>query len=287
MKVLVVGATGKTGGAVVDALVTRGVLVRAASRHPCPPHSEVEHVRMDWSDASSWDAALDGIDGLYLVGPYAEPDNAVLVRRLLAAATGVKRVVHLSIIGAELLPNAIPMGQWERDIQGSGVEWTILRPNWFYQNFEQDFASSLRDQATLELPTGGAPISFVDTLDIAEVAATALVEGGHGGGVYTLTGPEAMTCSDVVAELGRAAGRELSFIDLEPHEFARRLIENGLPAWAVEWQSALFGLIRAGGNAPVTDTVKSVTGHSPRPFATYAERRAEHLRKQLSSSARH
>ena len=285
MTVLVVGATGKTGGAVVDALVSRGVLVRAASRHPGPSRAGVEQVRMDWSDTSGWDAALRGVDGLYLVGPYAEANNAVLVRQLLAAAAGVKRVVHLSIIGAELLPDAIPMAQWEHDIQRSGVEWTILRPNWFYQNFEEGFASGLRDQARLELPTGGAPISFVDTFDVAEVAATVLVEGGHGDRTYTLTGPEAMTCSDAVAKLAEMAGRELSFIDLEPHEFARRLIESGLPAWAVEWQSALFELIRAGGNAPVTDTVKSVTGHSPRPFAIYAERRAEHLQKQLSSSA--
>jgi uncharacterized protein YbjT (DUF2867 family) len=274
MRVLVMGATGKTGVAVVEALSSRGVEVRAASRHPTASRAGVEQVRMDWSDSSSWDSALRGVDGLYLVGPYAEPGNNKLVRRLLAAAADAQRVVHLSIIGADVLPTGIPMAQWEEDIRESGLKWTILRPNWFYQNFEEGFLTPLREQGILELPSGDAPISLIDTFDIGEVAATVFTEGGHSGHTYTLTGPEATTYSQALAELGRAAGRDLRFIDLDPREFADRLTAGGAPPWAVEWQLALFELIRAGHNAPVTDTVEAITGRPPRPLSSYADHQA-------------
>jgi uncharacterized protein YbjT (DUF2867 family) len=279
MTVLVMGATGKTGVAVVEALSSRGIEVRAASRHPGLSRAGIEQVRMDWSDSSGWESALRGVDGLYLVGPYAEPDNAGLIRRLLAAGTGVQRVVHLSIIGAEVLPTGIPVAQWELDIRESGLEWTILRPNWFFQNFEESFVGTLRDRGLLELPAADAPISFVDTLDVGEVAATALVEGGHGGRTYTLTGPEAITYSEAVAELGRATSRDLRFTDLAPQEFADRLTAGGAPPWAVDWQEALFELIRTGQNTPVTDTVEAITGRPPRPLSAYADRQAHHWLK--------
>ncbi|HEU4949100.1 MAG TPA: SDR family oxidoreductase [Kribbella sp.] len=282
MAVLVLGATGKTGRPVVEALVARGIDVRAASRHPGPLGAGVEPVRMDWSDPASWKPALRGVDGLYLVGPYAEPDNAGLVRRLLAAATGVRRVVHLSIIGVDQLPMAIPMAAWEQDVRESSLEWTILRPNWFFQNFEEGFGAALRERAVLELPAGDAGIGFIDTLDVAEVAATLLSEGGHGGQTYTLTGPEALTLAQAVAELGRAAGSDLRYHALVPEELADRLTAAGAPGWAVEWQLALFRLIREGLNSQVTDTVEAITGQPARPLSAYADRQAHNWRRRAS-----
>ena len=285
MTVLVTGATGKTGVAVVEALRMRGVDVRAASRHPGTSRPGVEEIRMDWADSSTWQDAMAGVDGIYLVGPYAEADNAELFRRFLAAAGAVQRIVHLSIIGADDLPSAIPMAQWERDVRASGLEWTILRPNWFFQNFEAGFVADLRDRGLLELPAADAPISFVDTFDIAEVAAAALTEPGHNEKTHTITGPDVLSYGDAVAALGRAAGRDLHFADLEPSAFAARLTEAGAPDWAVEWQLALFALIRAGENSPVTDTVEKVTGRRPRSLDTYASRQASHWHAVITEKA--
>src|SRR5206468_5422799 len=133
---------------------------------------------------------------LYVVGPYAEPDAPVLVRDLLAAATDVRRVVLLSILGVDALPDVIPMAIWERQVRESGRDWTILRPNWFMQNFGSLFRASLRDHGSLALPAGDVAVSFVDTRDIAMVATAALTEDGHSGNVYALTGPEALTHDD-------------------------------------------------------------------------------------------
>ncbi|MGK8524882.1 NAD(P)H-binding protein [Nocardia asteroides] len=274
MTVLVLGATGKTGTPVVDSLVARGVRVRAASRNPGPARAGVEPVRFDWADRSTWAAALQGIDVLYVVGPYAVPGEPGLVGDLLAAAPHARKVVLLSVLGVDQLPEAIPMAAWEADVRASGKEWTILRPNWFQQNFGEGFAASLRDNGALALPTAGAVVSFVDTRDIAEVAAAALTEEGHAGKVHIVTGPEALTFRQVTQTLGEAAGRELRYTDLTDGQFADGLRTAGLDERSISWQRGLFQLIRDGGNAVSTDTVERITGHPARTLKSYAQEHA-------------
>lgn len=290
MEVLVIGATGKTGRQVTDALVARGALVRAASRKvenregaaggarqgSATDGAPVTPVRFDWADRTTWIPALGKAEGLYIVGPTAEPDADVLVRDLLGTATGVRRVVLLSVIGADRLPDVVPMAAWEQDVRTGGKQWTILRPNWFQQNFgDGAFTAPLRDRGALELPAGEAALSFVDTRDIAEVAAIALTEDGHGGETYQLTGPQAFTYGQALAVLGAAAGRELQYTAVDPEAQSEQMRAAGVPERSVVWQAGLHTLIRQGANAPVTDTVRRITGHDPRPLAAYATERAE------------
>ncbi|MFI0445593.1 NAD(P)H-binding protein [Actinomadura sp. 6N118] len=273
MTVLVLGATGKTGRPMVEALVTRGIHVRAASRNPGPATAGVEPVRFDWADRSTWAPALQGIDGLYVVGPYAEPDEPGLVGDLLAAAQA-RKVVLLSVLGVDRLPDAIPMAAWEADVRASGKEWSILRPNWFQQNFGEAFAASLRENGELALPAADALVGFVDTRDVAEVAAAALTEEGHAGEVHAITGPEALTHRQVTQILGEAAGRELGYTALTSHQFAGDLRKAGRDERSITWQLGLFQLIRDGGYAVVTDTVEQITGRPARSLKSYARENA-------------
>jgi uncharacterized protein YbjT (DUF2867 family) len=273
MTVLVIGATGKTGRPLVETLAGRGVEVRAASRHPAPGPGTAVH--FDWARRATWQPALAGVDALYVVGPYAEPDAPVLVRDLLAAATDVRRVVLLSILGVDALPDVIPMAVWEQQVREFGLEWTILRPNWFMQNFGSLFAESLRDHGLLALPASDAAVSFVDTRDIAMVAAASLTEDGHAGNVYPLTGPEALTHDEVVALLAAAATRDLRYDPLAPDGFTDNLRTAGASSTVITWQSALFGLIRDGVNSPVTGTVERITGRPARTLKAYAEQSAD------------
>ncbi|MGP3962144.1 NmrA family NAD(P)-binding protein [Nonomuraea sp. 3N208] len=269
MKVLVIGASGKTGRPVVDALAAGGVEVRAAGRTPVP-----DGVLFDWADPGTWPEALRDVDALYVVGPYMYPDRPGLVGDLLAAAPHARRVVLLSVLGVELLPGTIPMARWEADVRASGKEWTILRPNWFQQNFGEGFAAPLRDLGVLTLPAADAAVGFVDTRDIAEVAAAALTEDGHAGQTHVLTGPEALTYAQVVRILGEAAGRELRYTALDLDEHIEGLRAAGLDERSVAWQRGLFQLIRDGRNAVMTDTVERVTGHPARSLEAYAHEHA-------------
>ncbi|MGI5170305.1 NAD(P)H-binding protein [Spirillospora sp. CA-253888] len=274
MNVLVLGATGKTGRPVVDALVARDVRVRAASRNPGPAAAGVEPVRFDWADRSTWEPALRDVDGLYIVGPYTVPDEPGLVGDLLAAAPHADRAVLLSVLGVDRLPDAIPMAAWEADVRASGKRWTVLRPNWFQQNFGEGFAALLRDNGELALPAADAEVGFVDTRDIAEVAAAALTEGGHAGGTHVITGPEALTHGQAVQTLGEAAGRGLRYTALAADRFADGLRAAGADERSVTWQLGLFQLIRGGGNAVVTDTVERITGRPARSLKAYARENA-------------
>ncbi|WP_280493576.1 NAD(P)H-binding protein [Nocardia asiatica] len=274
MTVLVLGATGKTGKPVVDALVARGVDVRAASRNPEAATAGVEPVRFDWADRSTWAPALHGIDSLYVVGPYTVPGEPGLVGDLLAAAGHARKVVLLSVLGVEQLPDALPMAAWEADVRASDKEWTILRPNWFQQNFGEGFAASLRENGELALPAGDAVVGFVDTRDIAEVAAAALTEQGHAGEVHVVTGPAALSLRQVTKTLGEAAGRELGYTALTSDQFADGLRKAGLDERSITWQLGLFRLIRDGGNAIVTDTVERITSRPARELESYARENA-------------
>lgn len=274
MTVLVLGATGKTGRPVVEALVARGINVRAANRNPRPATAGVEPVRFDWADSSTWAPALQGIDGLYVVGPYAAPDEPGFVGDLLAAAPRAHKVVLLSLLGVDRLPDAIPMAAWEADVRASGKEWSILRPNWFQQNFGEGFAALLRENGELALPDADAMVGFVDTRDVAEVAAAALTEEGHAGEVHIVTGPEALTHRQVTQILGEAAGRDLGYTALTADQFAGDLRKAGLDERSITWQLGLFQLIRDGGYAVVTDTVERITGRPARSLTSYARENA-------------
>ncbi|MEV6107128.1 NAD(P)H-binding protein [Streptomyces sp. NPDC051940] len=270
MNVAVLGATGKTGRPLVDALLARGVEVRAASRQPKDiPGAETVH--FDWADRDTWAGAVAKVDAVYVVGPVWEPDAAAVFEDFLGQASDVRRVVLLTLIDAERLPADVPLAGWERAVQQSGKEWTILRPNWFQQNLGHGaFTEELRDTGLLELPAGARALSFIDVRDVAEAAAVALTEDGHSGRTYVLTGPDSLTYAQATALLGQAAGRALRYAALSPADYADRLRAAGAPEWAVIWQLGLYELIDDGANTPVTDTVERLTGRPPRRLGDYA-----------------
>ncbi|GAA1996697.1 NAD(P)H-binding protein [Catenulispora subtropica] len=276
MTVLVIGATGKTGRSVVEALTARGVKVAAASRTPDTAHhgDAVRPVRFDWADRGTWAPALEGASGLYMVGPYAHPTGETLVGELLAEAPDLRRVALLSVIGADRLPPEVMMADWERDVRASGKEWTILRPNWFIQNFGNAFAAGLRDKGALDLPAGDAALSFVDTRDVAEVAAAALAEDGHTGQTYDVTGPQSLTYAEALKTIGDAAGKDLTYHPISHEQAAENLRAAGVRERAITWQRGLYDLIHEGVNAPVTDVVERATGRPARSLAQYAAENA-------------
>lgn len=275
MNVLVIGATGKTGRPVVEALVARGAKVTAASRNPGPAGGGIVPVRFDWADRATWEPALAGADALYLVGPFTAPEPEGLVGELLAMANNARRVVLLSVHGADRLPSAVPMAAWEEEVRQSDKQWVVLRPNWFQQNFGTSFAGLLRDHGLLELPAGDAAPSFVDTRDVADVAAAALLADDHAGRVLDLTGPQSLTHGEALAILGAASARDMAYVPITPELFAGRLSSARVPERSIAWQLGLFQAMRDGVNNPVTDVVQQVAGHPARSLARYAAEHAD------------
>lgn len=262
--ILVVGGTGKTGRRVTEKLAARGHLVRATSRSG--PFA------FDWGEERGWDAVLTGTEAAYvtyqpdLAAPGSEAAISAFTRRALAS--GLKHVVLLSGRGE---PEA---QSCERILQRSGLHWTILRANWFMQNFSEAlFVDGLR-AGHLMLPAGDVPEPFVDAGDIADVAVAALTEFGHSGQVYELSGPRALTFAEAVAEIARAAGRDIHYTQMPLDAFAQSLRDAGLPAEMVDLVRYLFGTVLDGRNSAPRDGVQRALGRPPRDFADYARETA-------------
>jgi uncharacterized protein YbjT (DUF2867 family) len=194
--ILVLGATGTVGRRLTARLRDAGAPVRAASRHG--------DVRFNWSAPPTWEPALDGADRLYLLAPDGVPAAPAFVA--LAVGSGVRRIVLQSSLGIEAMGDQRLLDA-EATVRGSGAEWTILRPYWFDQNFDEGFFRPAVLAGELAMPLGDLRQAFVDAGDIAAVAAAALTEDGHGGRRYDVTGPRALTFGEAAEIVGRAAGR--------------------------------------------------------------------------------
>ena len=262
---LVLGGTGKTGRRVAERLASRGVPTRVASRAADPS--------FDWDDQSTWDAALDGVTAAYV--SYA-PDLAIpgatdAIRAFVGQAVGqgVQRLVLLSGRGEEEAQLC------ERIVQDAGIDWTIVRSSWFNQNFSEGEFLGMVTAGEITLPAGEVGEPFVDVDDIADVAVAALTEDGHAGQIYELTGPRLLTFMDVAAEISRASGREVRYIQIPNEAFAAAIAESGAPdniAWLLDY---LFSTVLDGRNAYVCDGVQRALGREPTDFAEYARRVAD------------
>ncbi len=275
-RVLVTGATGNTGSALLDLLVERGVPVVAMVRSEsgrAKVRADVPVVVADFDDPEAVAAALTGVRAAYLVTPSSERAQEQQERFAeLAAAAGVRHLVKLSqLAAAEDSPVRFLRyhAAVERRIRELGIGYTFLRPNLYFQGL-LNFSGSIAAQGTFFAPIGDAKISAVDVRDIAAVAAVALTEPGHEGRTYTITGPAALTHAEMAAEIGAATGRQVTFVDVAPAAFAEAL-RGMLPDWQAEGLVEDYAHYARGEAAAVDPSVAEVTGRAPRGFAEFAK----------------
>ncbi|MFF0738934.1 SDR family oxidoreductase [Streptomyces sp. NPDC004111] len=260
--VLVLGARGTTGRRVAARLRDAHHPVRAASRHSDVP--------FDWRDDATWEPALTGAERVYLMLPHELTLPADFVHRAVAA--GVRRLVLLSSRAIEEMGDERLMAA-ERLVRESGTEWTVVRADWFNQNFDEGIFREAVLDGSLALPLGECRQTFVDADDIAAVAVAALTEDGHDGRTYEVTGPEALSFADALGEIGRAADLSVDFHgDGDAYRATGRA--EGRPAEDVEREITAFTALTDLGDAHPTDTVLRLTGHPPKRFATYAKEAA-------------
>lgn len=261
---LVLGGTGKTGRRVADRLVERGVAVRIGARSASPS--------FDWTDEATWAPALANVDRIYVCfqPDLAVPGSVEIIAKFsrLAVDAGIKRLVLLSGRGEDEAEAA------ERALQASGADWTIIRASWFFENFSEGFLADGIVGGSVFLPTDAVTEPFISCDDIADVAVAALLDEGHVGQVYSLTGPRLMTFADAVAEIAAAANRRISYQSVPVDDFVAQLKADGVPDDYVELIRYLFTSVLDGRNSSVTSDVERVLGRRPRDFATYARETA-------------
>jgi len=280
--VLVTGATGTIGRDVARQLSGKGVSVRAGVRDQAKAKKELPDIALvpfDFENDKMFSAALEGVEKVFLLPPLL-PNQLKLMNRFVDAAkcAGVGHIVKLSAIGIddETQPTAIKWhGASERHIRESGVAFTFLRPNSFMQNFITYFPPR---KGAIYLPWGNGTASFVDTRDIASVAAKALTSDGHGGRIYTLTGPATLGIAEVALILSEVSGREFKYVDVPEAAARDGMLQAGVPQWQVELVLELHAVNKQNRWSAVTSDIEKVTGTPPTDFAQFARDHADKFR---------
>ena len=284
--ILVIGGTGTVGRLVLEGIAAAGDDTRALVRNPGKAQAldlpTVEFVMGDLSDPPSLGPAMNGVQTVVLISSFG-PDMVRLQTNLVeAAARSARRprIVKLSGLGAG--PEApTTMGRWhgavESAIQASRLPWTFVRPAYFMQNALM-MAGGIRKTGTIALPAAGAAVAQIDARDIAAVIVRVLVEAGHEGKAYDLTGPDAITWVEVAEILSAVSDRPIRYDPITPEEYKRRLESAGMPPWLADALNELYAQFRAGAGLRVTDHVRSITHQPPRSFAVFARDHADAFR---------
>jgi uncharacterized protein YbjT (DUF2867 family) len=275
MMIVVTGATGNVGRSLVRMLIEAGRPVTAVARRigaaDVPPG--VTAVAADLGEPASLQAALDGAQALFLLVAGQDPAG-VLAR---AKAAGVTRVVLLSSQGVGTRPGdayAHAAG-FERAVAESGLEYTVLRSGGLASN-AYAWADPIRAHRTAAAPFAEVGLPFVDTDDVAAVAAAVLTGDGHHGATYVLTGPEPTTPRQRAEAIGRAIGEPVAFVE-QTREEAHAVMSAFLPAPVVEGTLSILGEPTAQERA-VSPDVERILGRPASPFAAWAERNAAAFR---------
>lgn len=260
----VLGATGKTGSRVLRRLNEAGVPTRATSRRSDPP--------LDWEDRSTWPGALRGAEAAYVAysPDLAVPGGVEAVSELaeLAGEGGLQRLVLLSGRGEE---DALAA---ERAVRARFDATTVVRCAWFDQNFSEGYLLEPVLSGEIALPAGAVREPFVDCEDIAAVATAALIDDRHAGETYELTGPRLLSFAEAVAEIARATGRRLDYVEIGIDDYVRGAADAGVPDDVIGLLRMLFSELLDGRNESVADGVERALGRPPRNFADYAREAA-------------
>ncbi|WP_426624716.1 SDR family oxidoreductase [Leifsonia sp. McL0607] len=278
MTIVVTGATGHLGRLTVDSLLERGVpaadiraVGRSAERLAPFAALGVLTAVIDFERPETLDAAFAGADALLLVSGSEVGKRIPQHRNAIEAATraGVGRIVYTSAPHATDtdLILAPEHAETERLLAASGLPVTVLRNNWYTENYtgQVDIAA-----ATGELVGSAATgrVASASRKDYAEAAAAVLTTDGHEGAVYELGGDVAWTFDDLAATIGELLGRPVSYRSLTPEEHTAALRQAGLDEGTAGFVVALDGNIRDGALAEVTGTLSELIGRPTTPLAT-------------------
>jgi uncharacterized protein YbjT (DUF2867 family) len=282
-QILVTGATGLAGSAVIREFVRNGYPVRALVRSRAKARAfqafpTVQVVEGDLSRPQTLEDALAGVDRVLVI---SSPDQQMAERqsRFIDAArkAEVRHIVKFSGLSAADVGTPFVFGSMhaeiERHLEGSGLAWTHLRPSQFMTEYLREVPTILARGALL-LPLEDARLVPVDVVDIAKAAVALLTTPGHEGRVYAMSGPEALSMAEVAEQIAHAVGRPVRYVSVTREERRQALLAAGVPSFSVDALDVQAGERLKGTEATVHPETHTALGIAPTPFAEFARRNA-------------
>lgn len=286
--ILVTGATGNVGKEVMRQLLEIKIPVRAAVTNleraragyelefaASLESGQLQLVRLEFGDSSSYAAAFTGVRACFLMRPPAVADTKRLMLPAIdvGVALGVRRWAFLSLQGAQANP-VVPHRAVEKHLEGLGksgaLEYTFLRASFFMQNLSTTHREDIAKMGDIFIPAGNGKTAFIDVRDIAAVAVKALTLdtadlerlGLHNAGVE-LTSAEALTYAEVAAIMTRVLGRTITYSNPSPLAFGLHLSKQGLPFAQILVMEALYTFAKLGLAGKLTGEVQRILGRAP------------------------
>jgi uncharacterized protein YbjT (DUF2867 family) len=271
---LFLGAPGLIGNHVIPTLIKAGCTVLAGSRRGLSVGG-APGVVVDLRDPESLARAMRGMATVGLVIPDVNDMESLGLNAVAAAkVAGVRRLLWFSSFGAKAENQARFSRRHpviDEAVRASGIPHTILRPNFFMQDFTAFYGETIRMTGAIFLPLGDARISHLDLRDLAEAALVALTSDRHQGKTYDLSGPEALHTAEVAEQIGSAIGRGIQYEPISMTAMEANLREAGMDPWFAEGLAELYGWIRDSGlGSEVTDSVEQLIGRKAIPFRQFA-----------------
>lgn len=278
--ILVTGATGKTGQAMLSALAARGLpargLVRSTEQAAKVEHAGGEAAIGDLLDSASLAAALRGVQAVYLICPNVHPEELRMVQNTIAAAqqSGRPRVVYHSVLfpQIEAMPHHWLKLRTEEALITSGLPFAILQPASYMQNV-LGYVEVMRSSGVYSAPySPDAIFTPIDLHDLAEVAAMVLTNPDHDGGIYPLAGPQGLSSADMARAIGEQLGTHVEAKNQPLGEWVKAAKTTDMAPYAIDTLARMFAYYDVHGFWASCTVLRALLGRAPTDFATFLAR---------------
>ncbi len=268
-KYLITGASGTVGSQVIQSLLDKGQEVRAASRHPERSKSKfgdkIESIAFDFEDQGTFKKATEGVAGVFVLGPPLYPDLFSLLAPFVNYVMhhGPARVVYLSAYGMDSMPEMPFHAQMEEKLKQSKLDWRVIRPGFFMQNFGNYERENIEQRKIVFVPAGEGKTAFISVRDIGASIATLLTEDEYSLQVLELTGNELMSYFDVAKLLSEIKGELIVYPNPDELTYRKVLKDSGVPDFIADYMLPVYGLIKNGKVTEIKDNTEKLTGKQP------------------------
>lgn len=277
-KTLILGGSGQIGKEVIKFLSKDNYSLRVtSSKNLTSDQPNLEYVQYNVLNSEKVDSLFAGVDKAFFMVPAGLGDQYSILKPLLDSAikAKLKKIVLLTAMGADADPTG-PYALAEQQLIKSGINYNIVRPNWFMQNFTSFWLAGIKNDQKIYVAAKDAKTSFIDTRDISEVIATLLSTDRFDNQAFVLTGTESLTHNEVANILTEVTNKKIDYINITSEDLANALKQAGMKDDFVAFFVLIQNYLAEGYNSATTDNVELILGRKPRTFLEFARDHKAH-----------